>query len=87
LGSAKLFEVILGSATSKRLKNTGLTQNDFTKCSLLIDAPFVPPQKNSKKLDHKNAIKYKNRGPLPRFSYNPKYQPQKYLKMIGIYAG
>ncbi len=37
-------------------------------------APHVTPKKNYKKLDHKNAIKNKNRGPNPplRYSHNPK---------------
>jgi hypothetical protein len=30
------------------------------------------PSKDFEKLDHKNAIKHKNRGPPPRFSHNPK---------------
>ncbi len=29
----------------------------------------------------KSAIENKNRGPPPRFSHNPKYPPQKNLKM------
>jgi hypothetical protein len=32
-----------------------------------------------KKMDHKNAIKHKNRGPPHIFSHNPKYPPQKNL--------
>ena len=45
-------------------------------------APHVPPQKPKKKLDHQISIKHENRGPPPRFSHNPKYPPQKNLKMI-----
>jgi hypothetical protein len=37
--------------------------------------------KDFKKLNHKNAIKRENRGPLPRFFHNPKYPPQNILKM------
>jgi hypothetical protein len=37
LGSAKLFEVILGSATSKRLKNTAL--NDYVIQNLCLSQP------------------------------------------------
>ncbi len=33
------------------------------------------------KLDHKIAIKHKNRGPLSIFSHNPKYPLQKNFKM------
>jgi hypothetical protein len=36
-------------------------------------APHVPPSKDFKKLDHKNAIKHENIG----FSHNPKYSPSK----------
>jgi hypothetical protein len=43
--------------------------------------PHCTPLKDFEKLDHKNAIKHKNRGPPPRFSYNPKYPPQRKLKM------
>jgi hypothetical protein len=35
------------------------------------------PSKNFDKLDHKKAIKQENRGPPPRFSYNPKNPPSK----------
>jgi len=35
----------------------------------------------TEKLDHKNAIKHENKGPPPRFSHNPKYPPQNYLKI------
>jgi hypothetical protein len=31
--------------------------------------------KRHRKLDHKNPIKNKNRGPPPRFSHYPKYPP------------
>jgi hypothetical protein len=31
-------------------------------------APHVPPSKSIKKLGHKNAIKHKNKGPIP---HNP----------------
>jgi hypothetical protein len=47
--------------------------------------PRVPPSKEFENLDHKNAIKQVNRGPPPRFSHNPKYPPQKHLKMT-VYA-
>jgi hypothetical protein len=39
------------------------------------------PSKDFEKLDQKNAVKLKNRGPIPRFSHNPKDPPQKNLKM------
>ena len=39
------------------------------------------PSKDFKKLYHINAIKHKNRGPLPGFSHNPKYPRKKNLKM------
>ncbi len=39
------------------------------------------PSKDLEKMDHKNAINYRNKGPPPRFSHNPKYPPQKDLKM------
>jgi hypothetical protein len=29
------------------------------------------PSTDFEKLDHKNAIKHENKGPLPRFSHNP----------------
>ncbi len=38
-------------------------------------------RRRGKKLDHKNAIKHKNRGPTPRFFHNPKYPPQKNVKI------
>jgi hypothetical protein len=31
----------------------------------------MSPSKDFEKLDHKNAIKHENKGPLPRFSHNP----------------
>jgi hypothetical protein len=33
----------------------------------------ITPSKDFKILDRKNAIKHVNKGPLPRFSHNPKY--------------
>jgi hypothetical protein len=42
---------------------------------------LMDPFKRLKTLDHKNAIKNENRGPPLRFSQNPKYPPQKNLKM------
>jgi hypothetical protein len=44
------------------------------------------PSKDFKELDHKNAIKNKNRGTPPRFSHNPKYPLQKNLKMTKTYS-
>jgi hypothetical protein len=46
-----------------------------------IRAPRVPPSKDFKKLNHKNAIKHKNRGPPPKYFHNPEYPPQKKLKI------
>jgi hypothetical protein len=40
-----------------------------------------------KKLYYKNAIKHENRGPLPRFSHNPKHPPKKNVKMTGHLRG
>jgi hypothetical protein len=62
----------------------------FAPCNLDIDAhreggggagggTSCTPSKDFEKLDHKIAIKRKNRGPPPRFSHNPKYPPQKNL--------
>jgi hypothetical protein len=34
---------------------------------------LIYPSKDFEKLDDKNAIKHKNRGPPPRFSYNTEY--------------
>jgi hypothetical protein len=44
-------------------------------------ATSLHPSKDFEKLDHKNAIKHKNRGPPPRFSHYPKYPPKRKLKM------
>jgi hypothetical protein len=43
--------------------------------------PHCTPSKDFEKLDHKNAIKHKNRGPPHRFSHYPKYPPKRKLKM------
>jgi hypothetical protein len=42
---------------------------------------MMTPLKRLKKLDHKNAIKYENIEPPPRFSHNPNYPPQKNFEM------
>ncbi len=42
------------------------------------------PSKDFKKLDHKNAIKHKNRGPPPIFSHNSSHNNN--LKMTMFYS-
>jgi hypothetical protein len=46
----------------------GRGERGYTSCS---------SSKDFEKLDHKNAIKHKNRGPSPRFSHITKYPPSK----------